>query len=205
MKKLLTLVAGMLVSLSALAVPANPTPLVTAQPDGTQVTLRLHGDEFYSFTTTIDGYTVLRTSGGAWVYARRVDGRLQATDVMAHDAGQRTAAEQALIAGIQPGITDRPSVQNSKVARAQAQQPDRVRTMDLDKFHGLIILVEPSDVKFSMGENANKFYDEMVTPRICNKLVSAATALGLAVCATISTTTQWASSTRISTLWVRCK
>ncbi|MBR6284228.1 MAG: M6 family metalloprotease domain-containing protein [Muribaculaceae bacterium] len=165
MKKLLTLVAGMLVSLSALAVPANPTPLVTAQPDGTQVTLRLHGDEFYSFTTTIDGYTVLRTSGGAWVYARRVDGRLQATDVMAHDAGQRTAAEQALIAGIQPGITDRPSVQNSKVARAQAQQPDRVRTMDLDKFHGLIILVEPSDVKFSMGENANKFYDEMVNTK----------------------------------------
>ena len=64
----LLVVAGL--ALSAAAVPANPEPQVSVQPDGTRVTLRLCGDEFYSFSTTIDGYTVLKDHRGAWVYAQ---------------------------------------------------------------------------------------------------------------------------------------
>ena len=165
MKKLLTLLAGGLLSLSAAAIPADPRPLVVDQPDGTQVTLRLCGDEFYSFNTTIDGYTVLRTAGGSWEYARRENGRLMPTGVVAHDAAQRTPAERMLLAATTRGMVDEPEVEASKVARAEARQPDRVRKIDLDKFHGLIILLEPSDVSFSMGAQANKFYDEMVNAK----------------------------------------
>ena len=162
MKRLLSIVAAGLLALGAWAVPACPTPFVTSQPDGTSVTLRLHGDEFYSFTTTADGYTVIRGANGAWEYARRVDGRLEATGMVAHDAGSRSPAEQALLAATQPGLIDRPAVDRSRQARAQAQVPNRVRVFDITKFRGLIILVEPSDLSFTMGDNAAKFYDEII-------------------------------------------
>ena len=52
MKRFLSLMAGAALAFYAAAVPANPRPQVTQQPDGTQVTLQLCGDEFYSFSTT---------------------------------------------------------------------------------------------------------------------------------------------------------
>ena len=41
------------------AVMANPNPIHLEQPDGTEVTLRLNGDEFYSWFEDNDGYTVI--------------------------------------------------------------------------------------------------------------------------------------------------
>ena len=41
-----------------LAVPATPYPVKVTQPDGSELTVRLNGDEFYHFYTTDDGYTV---------------------------------------------------------------------------------------------------------------------------------------------------
>ena len=43
----------------AKAIPADPTPIRVAQPDGSIVTIQLHGDEWLHFTTTTDGYTVV--------------------------------------------------------------------------------------------------------------------------------------------------
>ena len=40
------------------AVVANPDPSTFTQPDGTEVTLRLFGDESYNYTMTADGYAV---------------------------------------------------------------------------------------------------------------------------------------------------
>lgn len=58
-RKLFLLVAGLL-CLAARAVPADPTPMQVLQPDGTTLTVQLHGDEFLHFVTTLDGYTVVR-------------------------------------------------------------------------------------------------------------------------------------------------
>lgn len=50
--------------------PANPEPVVWDQPDGTQITVRLFGDEHGHFAETMDGYTVVRSADGdAWMYA----------------------------------------------------------------------------------------------------------------------------------------
>ena len=59
----------LLCAIKAAAVPADTTPAVVTQPDGTQLTIALHGDEFYSFTTTADGYTVVKDSRGYYTYA----------------------------------------------------------------------------------------------------------------------------------------
>ena len=63
MKKLTTICVVMLVGVASVwAKPALKRPVNMVQPDGTTVTLMLHGDEYRSFTTTVDGYTADTTA-----------------------------------------------------------------------------------------------------------------------------------------------
>ena len=166
MKKLFSMIVAGLLALNAGAVPANPQPVVTNQPDGSMVTLKLCGDEFYHFSTTLDGYTVVKNVAGAWVYAvRNADNNLVASNVLAHDADNRSAEEQSLLASTPRRLTNLTSVANSKQVRAAAQGPRFVRTFDISKFRGLVILIQPSDRTFSMGSNAQKFFNEILNKK----------------------------------------
>ncbi len=52
------------------AVPARPTPFKVEQPNGDTITIRLFGDEHYSFRTTIDGFLIVQNKRGYYCYAR---------------------------------------------------------------------------------------------------------------------------------------
>ena len=54
---------------AALAVQANPDPVDTTQPDGTPLTVRLFGDEWYHFYETDDGHAIVQAPDGWWWYA----------------------------------------------------------------------------------------------------------------------------------------
>ena len=82
----------------ASAIPVYPRPVVITQPDGTQLTIVGHGDEFMNFTTTLDGYTVVKGADNFFRYADVVDGKLVASDVIARDASARTTSETAFLA-----------------------------------------------------------------------------------------------------------
>ena len=45
---------------------ANPNPVKMKQPDGSTITLRLHGDEFYSWVTSEDGKTLYKKDANGW-------------------------------------------------------------------------------------------------------------------------------------------
>ena len=64
MKKILVLITLGLLCMKAHAIPADPMPIQVTQPDGSKLTLVLHGDEFIHYTTTLDGYTVLKNQAG---------------------------------------------------------------------------------------------------------------------------------------------
>ena len=101
MKKVLfLLIAGLMAAVTVQAVPAHPKPVKVQQPDGTYVTIRLHGDEWLNFTTTEDGYSVVKDNRGFYVYAELKGQRLQPTAQIAHDALQRSAAETAFLAHV---------------------------------------------------------------------------------------------------------
>ncbi len=51
------------------AVKAYPFPTVVIQPDGTQLTVFLQGDEFRHFRTTEDGYLIKKNKKGFYTYA----------------------------------------------------------------------------------------------------------------------------------------
>ena len=164
MKKIATLLCAAVLALSAAAVPANPKPGVVTQPDGRTLTVRLVGDEFYHFNTTLDDYTIVKNTAGAWVYAAQGDTGLKATAIVAHNPAERTAAEQAFLAKQPKRVTDIQAVARSKTARFNAQGPRRMKLFDYSKFHGLIVLVQPSDKQFSHGsdEAARAYYNTMV-------------------------------------------
>ena len=75
---LLFLLIGIMVPVkSAQAVPANPEPFTITQPDGTEITAYVRGDEWLHWTETDEGYTVLLDADGWWVYAQQAaDGSL---------------------------------------------------------------------------------------------------------------------------------
>ena len=154
-----------LLCLTARAVPADPTPVQVTQPDGTQLTIKLHGDEFYHFTTTSDGYTVVKNAAGFYTYARLEAGQLVAGDCIARDVPHRTAADRAALASIPKGLTSNAMLQtgvqmmnrrNSAMRRVGSEGQ-----MGYDNFRGLIILINYIDKKFTMSD-PNGFYDDMV-------------------------------------------
>lgn len=63
--------------------PARPQGEVYLQPDGTPVILFLKGDMHYSWMTDYDDYTVIKDYKNRWVYARKMDGELVSSGVVA--------------------------------------------------------------------------------------------------------------------------
>lgn len=147
------------------AIPACPRPQQMLQPvDGTMLTVVQHGDEFYHFLTTADGYTLLRRDGdGTLVYATRSDdGTLVASQVVAHDLNVRDAAERHFTATLTPGLTDVKGVTMAKQAKARRDERAKAnRPFDFSKFRGLVVLVNYNDQQFSRSD-ANEFYTHML-------------------------------------------
>lgn len=67
MKKLSVLLATLLLSLNALAIPAKPGVITYRQPDGSMIRIELHGDEFFSWATLAGTTQVMvRDDDGFW-------------------------------------------------------------------------------------------------------------------------------------------
>ena len=64
MKRILLLLAVSLTTALAWAVKADPTPIVVTQPDGTRLTVVLHGDEHINWYSTLDGVLLVQTKAG---------------------------------------------------------------------------------------------------------------------------------------------
>ena len=108
MRKLtLLLLATVITSLNALAIPAYPKAIPMPQPDGTTLSVKLVGDEYHHYNTTTDGYTIMLNEAGAYVYAQRDDNTLKPTSVLAHDEGNRDMQELTLLERTEKVITDR--------------------------------------------------------------------------------------------------
>jgi M6 family metalloprotease-like protein len=165
MKRQLCLLLTGLLCLIAQAIPADPTPMVVAQPDGSTLTVILHGDEFFHFTTTADGYTVVKDEAGYYTYAVLDGDRLVPSNRPAHDLTSRSGADRAFLNSIPKGLTSQSSVNAGR--RMMGQRNAAMRrvgadgTWDYENFKGLIILINYTNKKFMMSD-ANEFYDDMV-------------------------------------------
>ena len=93
-------------SISLNAIPATPYPVKIIQPDGTEITVRLRGDEFFKYKTTIDGYTLTPDVNGILTYAQQdASGNLITTNIKANEIANRTAAEIQFIKKLTPNLS----------------------------------------------------------------------------------------------------
>ena len=165
MKRHLCLLLMGLLCMVARAVPADPTPIVVTQPDGSTLTVVLHGDEFFHFTTTADGYTVVKDAAGYYNYAILDGDRLVPSGRQARDLIHRNAGDRSFLATISKRLTSPAGLNAGRKMKGRRNAAMRrvgaEGMMDYENFKGLIILINYSNKKFSMA-NAKEFYDDMV-------------------------------------------
>ena len=141
--------------------PAYQGTAQVTQPDGSVVTIRLVGDEYLHYNVTADGYSLVRRDDGAYVYARlNVEGQLEPTSILAHDAGERTAGERGYLQTVgrlvpQPTVQAEQMRRQNRAQRARALSQRRANRYDYSKFRGLVVLVEYNDCPFRYDDYAD--------------------------------------------------
>lgn len=168
-RTLLALTGALAIGCGAMwGVPACPHPGIIHQPDGTPITVRLHGDEFINYITTDDGYTLMKNTSGIYTYAERsADGTLQPGHIAASDAARRDASTKVYLAGLQKYLAPAPtSTAEAMLADRSriAVQPGQRGLYDYKKFKGLVILAEYNDRPFSRPD-VDTVFTQMITKK----------------------------------------
>ena len=143
-----------IITVSIMAIPAHKKPIQVTQPDGTTVTIQLHGDEWLHFNTTADGYSVVKNQQGFYVYAEKKNGELKATQMVAHNAQERKAQELAFLQNVKkyqvPDMTPANATMKGRVEAIGAQRRAQGnRATNYENFKGLIVLIQYNDKEFS--------------------------------------------------------
>ncbi len=158
MKKFALLLICLMAMFRASAVPAYPYPVTVTQPDGSTLVIQGHGDEFYHFTTTADGYTIVKNDAGYYVYAQLQNNRLTPSDRIARNQAERTANDVSFLEATGKMLIEKANNEGARKARR------KVATKESDSyyknFRGLVILINFSDRKFSRSD-AHSVYDHM--------------------------------------------
>ncbi len=97
-----TLVLTIILSYTlAYAVPALHLPIEVIQPDGTKITIRLHGDEHFNYATSEDGYLIKEAEDGFYKFATMSeDGVITASNFVCKPISKRTNEEKLFLKNI---------------------------------------------------------------------------------------------------------
>lgn len=150
------------------AAPAVSGPITIIQPDGTELTIRLYGDEFFKYKTTIDHYPIATSASGFYHYASATSQGILITNVVAKNPNQRTSHDKKFLENIIP-VTPQyaanlrnKSPMRQDVSRIMTQLTAQTKSGQITHPpKGLIILTQFQDVKFSVP-NANSAFNNMI-------------------------------------------
>lgn len=147
----------------ASAVPAPPYSISVRQPDGTSLTIRLHGDEYFHYTTTTDGYVIVQGPGGFYYHASyQSDGSRKLMSVRAANPDQRTASQAAALMGATKTVSSQTIASaRAKTIRSKAANGPSKAVSTIGKNKSLVILAAFSDVPFQYKQSY--FYDILNT------------------------------------------
>lgn len=140
--------------LQVFAVPAHPYPIKVIQPDGSEITIRMKGDEFYHYHTTLDGYPIKKDKDGYFKYAK-VDkkGKFSLTKMIAREIDKRSTEEKEFIKNIPQKINYQQfnlSARAQRISRAPAVASRQYPLTGNPK--SLVILVNFSDNNFTISQ-----------------------------------------------------
>ena len=96
--RLLLFIFPLLISGYSYSVPATPHPVTRVQPDGSELTVYMRGDEFFKYELTTDGYLIRRDKEGFYQYAEKDTKEvIRTTGIRVNPADKRTEAERRYI------------------------------------------------------------------------------------------------------------
>lgn len=169
MKRLLLILLTIAVCTQIQAIPAQRNLVKVKQPDGTELSIRLVGDEYLHFNVTEDGYSVVLDERGFYVYAQLDEhGQLVPTQQVAHDVELRQDSEKAFLTRIETYLTPEmpeeiaTEKKNESARRMKSLEKRRAAKFDYSKFRGLVILVEFNDKQFD-HKNYTNIITDMIT------------------------------------------
>ena len=162
MRKIIIPLLGLFVSVASWAMPAKPGKVVMTQPDGTKIETYVRGDEWFHYYETLDGKVLLPAADGVLKYAEvDASGNVVAGDVAAGDPSvpSRRAARAAKAADA--SVLRQALVAQAESARRKASEPGTIKPKfpTTGTMHGIIILAQYQDVKFTKQSTLQKFQD----------------------------------------------
>lgn len=158
------IIACLCVSVNAFAVPAKKGIRVYQQPDGTTVDVILNGDEQFHYYTTSDGVPLVEDADGALYFGTLNGLNVQKTRYLACNADQRTAEIQSLINSAAPEavisvLKSRADKKNRRLAGYNGLGRFETTFPNKGELKALVILVEYSDVRFTLDDPKRYFTD----------------------------------------------
>ena len=148
-------------AMTAGAVKMKPGINIIKQADGTTITIRAYGDEDLSYFLASDGTLLYQEGTNFYIAGVKADGTLYSTGVLAHEPSMRTIKEISAIKA-----QNAKAFYNSMETQAKANKvrrepmtPDNSLLPSLGKHKIPVILVEFSDVEFSV-ENPKATFDK---------------------------------------------
>lgn len=106
LKNFIPFVLGLLFCFSGnvYGIKSNPKPVTVVQPDGSSLTVRIHGDENFHYMTTVDGFLIRKDKDGFFKYdqldAKKGVRLLSAQRVS--NVSERSSKEQKFVSGLTP-------------------------------------------------------------------------------------------------------
>jgi M6 family metalloprotease-like protein len=150
----------------AYSIGAYPFPRDVQQPDGSMITLTIHGDEWFNWVTTIDGYRILKGGSGLFEYAAQLkSGEIVSSGTRASNPDKRSNQERSFLAGTTKNL----GISRSDILRQrQVLLQNKLKSSTMSTFFPpigesrmLVILVNFSDTQATYSQSAfDRFMNE---------------------------------------------
>ena len=164
MKKILLSIAFALMGIaSGFAAKAYSGIITVTQSDGTELNVRIYGDEHFNWLTTEDGVLLIQEGNNYYIAETTSYGTLKATKFIAHNANKRLPAEIKAIKKQDLSRFRSYAIQKASPAKAMGTGNSGVKYFPHSGSpKALVILVEFSDTPFQSGEKAKNVFEHFL-------------------------------------------
>lgn len=164
MKKILLSITFALMGIvSGFAAKAYSGIVTVTQSDGTELNVRIYGDEHFNWLTTEDGVLLVKEGNNYYIAETTSYGTLKATNYIAHNANKRLPAEIKAIKKQDLSRFRSYAIKKASPAKAMGTGNSGVKYFPhSDSPKALVILVEFSDTPFQSGEKAKNVFEHFL-------------------------------------------
>ena len=172
MKKILLSIAFALMGIaSGFAAKAYSGIITVTQSDGTELNVRMYGDEHFNWLTTEDGVLLVQEGNNYYIAETTSYGTLKATKFIAHNANKRVPAEIKAIKKQDLSRFRSYAIEQASTAKAMGTGNNGVKYFPHSGSpKALVILVEFSDTPFQSGEKAKNVFEHFLKGNVKDAL-----------------------------------